>query len=81
MIADRSADARFFITYTSEAAVMTSPSGFHLKRSAAQFRMHSPGVVETAEANRTKFYPPAQSTAQEYMRLRRSNFRLNPFKP
>lgn len=52
---------------------------FHLEHSKDDFGMRSHGVIETLGANQTKFYPLPQSTAQEYIRLRPEDLRLNPF--
>jgi len=63
-------------------AVTFGPSSrFHLEHSKDDFGMRSHGIVETLSANRTKFYPLPQSTAEKYIRLRPEDLRINPFTP
>ena len=52
---------------------------FHLEHSRDGFGVRSQGIVETLGPKRVRFYPLPQSTAQEYIRLRPEDFRLNPF--
>ena len=49
---------------------------FRLEQSKDDFGMRSHGVIETLTANRTKFYPLPQSTAQDYARLRPELLRI-----
>lgn len=69
------------IAFASQAPSAVGSGSFYLERSADQFGMRSHGIVEMVGPNRTKLYPLPQSTAQDYIRLRPSDFRLNPFKP
>ncbi|MGA2879581.1 MAG: hypothetical protein ABSG13_11575 [Bryobacteraceae bacterium] len=54
-------------------------SRFQLEQSKDDFGMRSHGVIETQGANRTKFYPLPQSTAEQYTQLRPEDLRINPF--
>ncbi len=54
---------------------------FHLEHSKDSFGMRSHGIVETSGDGRTKFYPLPQSTAEEYIRLRPEDSRMNPTTP
>jgi hypothetical protein len=51
---------------------------FHLEQSKDDFGIRSHGVVESLGANRAKFYPLPQSTAEQYLRLRPEDARINP---
>jgi hypothetical protein len=55
--------------------------GFQLERSSDGFGIRSHGIVEKVESNRTKLYPLPQSTADEYIRLRPEDLKVNPFTP
>lgn len=70
-----------FIALASQAATVSGLGRFQLEHSEDGFGTRSHGIIETIGANRTKFYPLPQSTAQEYIRLRPDDFRLNPSEP
>lgn len=56
------------------------PGGrFQLEQSKDSFGMRSHGILERLGPNQTKFYPLPQSTADDYMRLRPEDLRINPF--
>ncbi len=52
---------------------------FQLELSKDDFGTRSHGVIETVGAGCRKFYPLPQSTAEEYVRLRPDDLRINPF--
>jgi hypothetical protein len=52
---------------------------FQLEQSKDDFGPRSHGILETLGAGRTKFFPLPQSTAEDYVRLRPEDLRLNPF--
>jgi hypothetical protein len=63
-------------------AVTFGPNGrFKLEQSKDDFGVRSHGIVETLGVSQTKLYPLPQSTAEEYMRLRREDLRVNPMTP
>jgi hypothetical protein len=52
---------------------------FQLEQSKDDFGTRSHGILEAVGAGRTKFYPLPQSTAEDYVRLRPEDLRINPF--
>jgi hypothetical protein len=61
-----------------QAAGFGADNRFALGRSQDEFGMRSHGIVERLGDGRTKFYPLPESTAEEYMRLRPGDAKLNP---
>ena len=58
------------------------PAGrFQLEYSQDGFGMRSHGIIETFAPGQTKFYPLPQSTAENYIRLRREDLEVNAFRP
>jgi len=59
-------------------AVTFGPEGhFQLEQSRDSFGIRSHGIIEKLGSNRTKFYPLPQSTADEYIRFRPEDLRIN----
>ena len=54
---------------------------FEFERSTDGFGIRSHGIVERVGSNRTKLYALPQSTADEYIRLRPEDLKMNPFTP
>jgi hypothetical protein len=64
-----------------QTAMVGTDGRFTLERSRDEVGIRSHGMIETLGDGRTKFYPLPQSTAAEYIRLRREDAKLNPFPP
>ncbi len=64
--------------WAATGAVTFGPEGrFQLEQSRDGFGIRSHGIIEKLGSNRTKFYPLPQSTADEYIRLRPEDVRIN----
>jgi hypothetical protein len=71
--------ATILLLFALEVATFGPGNRFRLEQSEDDFGMRSHGVIEALGANRTKFYPLPQSSAQDYARLRPEDLRINPF--
>jgi len=63
------------------ATLLSTDSRFHVEHSKGDFGMRSHGIIETLGPNHRNFYPLPQSTANQYIRLRPYDLRLNPLTP
>src|ERR1700674_1074553 len=73
--------AIFLLLVALDAVTFGPGNRFQLEHSEDDFGMRSHGIVETLGADRTKFYPLPQSTAEKYIRLRPGDLRINPITP
>jgi hypothetical protein len=73
--------AIFLLLVALDAVTFGPGSRFQLEHSEDNFGMRSHGIVEKLGANRTKFYPLPQSTAEKYIQLRPEDLRINPITP
>jgi hypothetical protein len=75
-------DMSFAMILLLAHAVIFGPGGhFQLEQSKDSFGIRSHGIIERLGSTQTKFYPLPQSTADEFIRLRPEDLRMNPFAP
>jgi hypothetical protein len=73
--------ALILLLFAVDPVIFGPGARFQLEQSKDSFGMRSHGILERLGPNQTKFYPLPQSTADDYMRLRPEDLRINPFTP